>query len=84
MLTKITLREIEQVFTILDELGLSREAVMIPLKPQHPGHVTLRPDNRIEIVLDSEPSMEDALPRLRDAIAAILATPAGSRLKRAD
>ena len=84
MLTKITLHEIERVFVILDELGLSREAVVIPLKPQHPGRVQLRPDHRLEIVLDSEVSLDDALPQLRNEIAAIMASPAGARLKRAD
>ncbi len=82
MPTVVTLREIEQVFTILEELGLSREAVFIPLKPQHPGRVQMRPDNRLEIVLDSEVPVEEALPILRDEIAAIMATPAGARLKR--
>lgn len=80
---KVTLREIEQVFAILDDLGLSREAVVIPLKPQHPGRVAMRPDHRLDIVLDSEVAMEEALPRIRDEIAAIMASPDGARLKRA-
>jgi hypothetical protein len=83
MLTVVTLREIERVFAILAELGLSREAVLIPLKPAHPGRVQMRPDHRLEIVLDSETSLDDALPRLREEIRAILDTPAGARLKRA-
>ena len=84
MLTVVTLREIERVFTVLEELGLSREAVVIPLKPQHPGRVTMRPDHRLEIVLDSELPLDDALPQLREEIQAILTTPAGARLKRAE
>jgi hypothetical protein len=82
MLTVVTLREIERVFAILDELGLSRETVVIPLKPQHPGRVAMRPDQRLEIILDSEAALDDELPRIRDAIAAIMATPEGARLKR--
>ena len=84
MLTVVTLREIERVFTVLEELGLSREAVVIPLKPQHPGRVAMRSDHRLEIVLDSEVPLDDALPHLREEIRAILATPAGARLKRAE
>jgi hypothetical protein len=84
MLTVVTLREIERVFGVLEELGLSREAVVIPLKPQHPGRVAMRPDHRLEIVLDSEVPLDDALPALRDEIRAILSTPAGARLKRAE
>lgn len=83
MLTVVTLREIERVFGILEELGLSREAVVIPLKPQHPGRVAMRSDHRLEIVLDSEVALDDALPRLREEIAAVMASPAGARLKRA-
>jgi len=83
MLTVVTLHEIERVFAILEELGLSREAVIIPLKPQHPGRVQMRPDHRLEIVLDSEVPLDDALPLLREEIRAILATPAGARLQRA-
>jgi hypothetical protein len=84
MLTVVTLKEIERVFAVLDELGLSRGAVMIPLKPQHPGRVQLRPDNRIEIVLDSQTPLDQALPQLREEISAIMASPAGARLKRAE
>ncbi|MBX3027813.1 hypothetical protein KF840_23205 [bacterium] len=82
MLTVVTLREIERVFAVLEELGLSREAVVIPLKPQRPGRIAMRSDHRLEIVLDSEVPLEEALPRLRDEIAAIMASPAGARLKR--
>lgn len=84
MLTVVTLREIERVFAILEELGLSREAVVIPLKPQHPGRVQLRPDHRLEIVLDSEVPLDEALPLLREEIRTLLATPDGARLKRAE
>jgi hypothetical protein len=80
----VTLREIERIFEILDELGLSREAVVIPLKPQHPGRLQMRPDHRLEIVLDSEVPLEEALPQLREEIAAVLARPEGARLKRAE
>ena len=80
----VTLHEIERIFAILDELGLSREAVVIPLKPQHPGRLQMRPDHRLEIVLDSEVPLEEALPKLREEIVAILASPEGARLKRAD
>lgn len=82
MVAAVTLREIERVFAVLDELGLSREAVVIPLRPQHPGRVQVRPDHRLEIVLDSEASLDAELPRLRDEIRAILATPAGASLRR--
>lgn len=83
-LTVVTLREIERVFDILAELGLSREAVVIPLKPAHPGRVAMRPDGRLDIVLDSQAPLDETLAAVRTEIAAILATPVGARLKRAD
>ena len=84
MLTVVTLREIEQVFAVLAEFGLSREAVVIPLKPAHPGRVEMRPDHRLEIVLDSETPLEEFLLTVREEIRTILATPAGARLRRAE
>lgn len=84
MLAVVTLREIERVFAVLAEVGLSREAVVIPLKPATPGRVALRPDGRLDIVLDGQVPLDDQLPAIRDQIQAILATPGGARLKRAE
>lgn len=83
MLRVVTLREIERVFDILAELGLSREAVVIPLKPAQPGRVQMRPDGRLDIVLDGEVPLDEQLPALREQIRAAMATPSGARLKRA-
>jgi hypothetical protein len=83
-LTVVTLREIERVFEILEALGLSREAVVIPLKPAHPGRVAMRSDHRLDIVLDSQAPLDETLARVREEIVAILARPEGARLKRAD
>ena len=83
-LTVVTLREIERVFDILEELGLSREAVVIPLKPAHPGRVAMRADGRLDIVFDSQAPLDETLAAVREQIVAILATPAGARLKRAE
>lgn len=84
MLKVVTLKEIEQVFAILDDLGLSREAVVIPLKPAHPGGVRLLPDDRLEIVLDSQAPLDESLAAVRKAIEAILAGDAGENVQRAD
>jgi hypothetical protein len=84
MLTTVTLQEIERVFEILAEFGLSREAVVIPLKPAHPGGVRLRPDNRLEIILDSATPLEEFLAVVRQRVREIVASEAGARLKRAD
>ncbi len=80
----VTLKEIERVFAVLEEFGLSREAVVIPLKPAHPGRVHLRPDNRVEIVFDSDTAPDDWVGVVRERLREILAGPGGDRLKRDD
>ncbi len=71
-LTAVTLREIERVFAILDRLGISREAVVIPLRPVHPGTVRLLPNGKLEIQIESETPFEDWLPELERMIRATL------------
>ncbi len=50
----ISINEIEKIFGVLDALGVSREAVVIPLTPKHPGSVRELPNAKLEIVVDSE------------------------------
>jgi hypothetical protein len=63
-LTAVTLREIERIFEILDRLGISREAVVIPLKPVHPGAVRKLPGGKLEIRVESEVPLDEWLPEL--------------------
>jgi len=63
-LTAVTLREIERIFEILDRLGISREAVVIPLKPTHPGGVQRLANGKFEIRVESETPLEDWLEEL--------------------
>jgi hypothetical protein len=63
-LAAVTLPVIERVFEILDRLGISREAVIIPLKPAHPGGVRRLPNGKLEIVVESEVGLDAWLPEL--------------------
>ena len=54
MLKEVTIREIEAIFSVTDRLGLSREDLVIPLLPRHPGRVRRKPDGKLEIVVDAE------------------------------
>ena len=54
MLKEVTIREIEAIFAVTDAMGISREALVIPLLPRHPGRVRRMPGGKIEIVVDSE------------------------------
>ena len=39
MVKEVTIREIEAIFAVTDPMGLSRELLVIPLMPRHPGRV---------------------------------------------
>lgn len=67
-LAEVTLREIEKIFDVLERLGISREAVVIPLTPRHPGSVKRLPNGKLEIVVDSEASFDTWLAELGDLI----------------
>lgn len=71
-LTAVTLPVIERIFEILDRLGISREAVVIPLKPAHPGGVTVLPNGKTQIVVDSEAPLDAWLPELEAKLRALL------------
>jgi hypothetical protein len=71
-LTAVTLREIERVFAILDRLGVSREAVVIPLRPVHPGTLRVLPNGKLEIQIESETPFEAWLPELERMIRATI------------
>jgi hypothetical protein len=63
-LAAVTLKEIEAVFEVLERLGISREAVVIPLKPAHPGGIRALPNGKTEITLESETPLAEWLPEL--------------------
>ncbi|MBI3785431.1 MAG: hypothetical protein HY270_18720 [Deltaproteobacteria bacterium] len=46
--------EIERIFEVLERLDISREAVVIPLRPAAPGAVRRLAGGKFEIVVDSE------------------------------
>jgi hypothetical protein len=64
MLKEVTIREIQAIFSVTDRMGLSREELVIPLLPRHPGRVRRMPNGKLEIVVDAEadfPSFLDGL-----------------------
>lgn len=68
MLTAVTLKEIEQIFTVLERLGISREAVVIPLRPAVPGGVRRLANGKFEIIVDAAASLEQWLPVLEQQL----------------
>ena len=67
-LAAVTLPVIERIFEILDRLGISREAVVIPLRPEHPGGARVLPNGKLEIRVESETSLDAWLPELEATI----------------
>ena len=75
MLKSVTLKEIERIFEILEAFGISREAVVIPLRPEHPGRVGMMPNGKLEIIVEREDDFEQWLPRLKTEIAKLVKRP---------
>ncbi|MCI0528893.1 MAG: hypothetical protein L0Y56_15765 [Nitrospira sp.] len=64
----ITMKEISAVFQVTDRLGISREAVEIPLSPAHPGSVNLLHNGKYEIVVDSDVPLEQWISTMEEMI----------------
>lgn len=76
MLTEVTMREIERIFAVTDPLGISREALAIPLMPRPGGRVRRLPNGRLEIVVDAA-DVDGFLERLPALIGALPAAAGG-------
>ena len=72
MLHAVTLKEIEKIFEVLDALGISREAVIIPLRPEHPGRVSLLKDGKLEIVVERDDDFTAWVKTLENRIRALM------------
>ena len=59
MLKAVTLKEIERIFAVIDPMGISREAVEIPLRAEHPGRVSILKNGKLEIVVERDGDFED-------------------------
>jgi hypothetical protein len=59
MLKAVSLREIERIFAVIDPMGISREAVVIPLRTEHPGRLSILKDGKLEIVVERDGDFED-------------------------
>jgi hypothetical protein len=64
----VTLKEIERIFTVTDALGISREALVIPLRPDSPGRVRMIAGGRIEIVVEREAEFDQWLSGLENQL----------------
>jgi len=60
--------EIERIFAITDALGISREALVIPLRTAHPGGVRRVAGGKLEIVVERDADFDSWLNRLEAEI----------------
>jgi hypothetical protein len=70
-LSTVTLRDIEQIFTVLERLGISREDVVIPLRPDNPGGARRLPNAKYEIVVNDAVPIDEWLPVLEAQLRAL-------------
>ena len=70
-LTAVTLPVIERIFEVLERLGISREAVVIPLRTASPGTVRKLPNGKFEIVVDADTPLDVWLPELEQRLRAL-------------
>jgi hypothetical protein len=68
----LSLREIEQIFTITDALGISREALVIPLRTETPGRMKLVSGGKLEIIVEREAEFADWLNGLEARVRALM------------
>jgi hypothetical protein len=71
----VGLAEIERIFAITDALGISREALVIPLRPAHPGGVRRLGPGKLEITVERDVDFEQWLTRLETEIRAVWPVP---------
>lgn len=72
MLKAVTLKEIERIFAITDALGISREALVIPLRPSSPGRVQMVGGGKLEIVVEGEADFDEWLNGLERQLRSVM------------
>ncbi|MGH7950061.1 MAG: hypothetical protein ACREQF_12600 [Candidatus Binataceae bacterium] len=70
MLKALTIKEIERIFAVIEPMGISREAVVIPLRTEHPGRVHVTAAGKLEIVVDRDADFDEWIKALESQIRA--------------
>ena len=76
MLKALSLKEIEQIFAITDAIGISREALIIPLRTESPGRMKLLTNGKLEMVVDRDSDFDAWLGGLEARIRSLMDLPA--------
>lgn len=67
-LKAVTIREINRIFEITDELLIDREALEIPLRPRDPGGVEKKDGNLYVITVPKTRPLDEWLPELEETL----------------
>ncbi len=68
----IGMNEMNAIFSVTDRLGLSREAIVVPLGPASPGRVRRLPNGKIEITVEADQPINAWLPVMEKELNALL------------
>lgn len=68
----IGMNEMNAIFSVTDRLGISREAIVVPLGPASPGRVRRLPNGKFEITVDADQPIEAWLPVVEKELIALL------------
>lgn len=74
----VSFQQISQILELTDQLGISREAVEIPLSPERPGVVRRLENGKIEIVVDADLPFAEWLPTVSTKVQALMAEDSSS------
>ena len=72
MLKAVTLKEIERIFAVIEPMGISREAIVIPLRTEQPGRVSIMKDGKLEIVVERDGDFEEWITKLQAQIERVM------------
>lgn len=72
MLSVVGMKEINQILAVTDRMGLSREAVEIPLGTVSPGKVSKLANGKLQIIVDADRSLEEFLEGLEAEIRRVM------------
>ena len=72
MLKTVTLKEIERIFAVIDPMGISREAIEIPLRTESPGRVSVMKNGKLEIVVDRNADFDEWIAGLETKIREVM------------
>jgi len=75
LIKALSLKEVEQIFVITDAIGISREALVIPLRTESPGRMKLMPNGKLEIVVDRDSDFASWLEGLGEQIRSLMNLP---------